>query len=85
MSELKTLDDLRGFLANQLERVSSGESTPAAANASANLAGKILGSVKMELEYAKMVGVTPHISFIKSPKKDEPKKIEDKEKNDEQD
>ena len=62
---INNVDELRNYLANELERVSSGQTTPAAANASANLAGKILSSVKMELEYNKMVGASPQIGFLK--------------------
>jgi len=57
--------ELRNFLSKELERVSSGEISPAMANASANLSGKILSSVKMELEYNKMTGHNPEIMFIK--------------------
>jgi hypothetical protein len=59
------LNTLRESLATELKKVSSGESTPASANAFANLAGKILSSVKLELEYNKMAGTTPNIPFIK--------------------
>ncbi len=62
---INNVDELRNYLSNELERVSSGLTTPAAANASANLAGKILSSVKMELEYNKMVGASPQIGFLK--------------------
>lgn len=62
---INNVDELRNYLANELERVSQGQTTPAAANASANLAGKILSSVKMELEYNKMVGASPQIGFLK--------------------
>lgn len=62
---IKNVEELRDFLSNELERVSNGETTPASANASANLAGKILSSVKMELEYNKMAGSNPNIEFLK--------------------
>lgn len=62
---INNVEELRSFLASELERVSAGTVTPASANASANLAGKMLSSVKMELEYNKMVGVTPQIGFLK--------------------
>ena len=69
--EIMNLNDLREFLATELKRCSNGESTPATANASANLAGKILSSVKLELEYNKMAGTTPKIDFIKVGKPDQ--------------
>jgi hypothetical protein len=58
------VEELRKFLANDLERVSNGDISPAVANASANLSGKILASVKMELEYNALVGAQPNISFL---------------------
>ena len=76
MSQITDVNSLRDFLAQELEKVSRGETTPASANAAANLCGKILGSIKMELEYNKMVGATPHISFIKTLNRNESKKIE---------
>lgn len=62
---IKNVEELRDYLASELERVSAGEITPATANASANLAGKILSSVKMELEYNRMSGSSPDIGFLK--------------------
>lgn len=61
---INNVEELRAFLANDLERVSSGEITPAVANASANLAGKIVQSVKLELEYNYAAGASPNISFL---------------------
>jgi hypothetical protein len=56
---------LRDFLSEELKKVSSGVITPATANATANLAGKILSSVKLELEYNKLCGTPPKIGFVK--------------------
>lgn len=68
--EIMNLNMLRDFLATELKKVAAGKSTPAAANATANLAGKILSSVKLELEYNKLCGTTPKIGFIKVKKED---------------
>jgi hypothetical protein len=76
MSDINTINDLRDSLANELKRISSGETTPASANAYANICGKILSSVKLELEYNKMVGTTPKIDFIISQNKE--KQLENK-------
>ena len=76
MSEsIMNLSELRIFLAEELKRTAAKETTPAAANASANLAGKILSSVKLELEYNKMVGTTPNIPYIKLLPKSGQKKL----------
>jgi hypothetical protein len=64
-NNIMDLNSLRESLAVELKKISSGDSTPASANAFANLAGKILSSVKLELEYNKISGTTPNISFIK--------------------
>jgi hypothetical protein len=64
MNDLNSVEDLRAFLATEMKRASNGESTPASANAVANLGGKIMGTVKMTLEYCKMTGQTPYIEFI---------------------
>ncbi len=61
---ITNVEELRAFLAEDLQRVSQGEITPAVANASANLSGKILQSVKLELEYNAAVGAQPNISFL---------------------
>jgi hypothetical protein len=61
---IQTVDNLRNFLADQLERVAAGEITPAVANSQANIAGKMISSVKMQLEYNKMTGANNEISFL---------------------
>ena len=66
--EIKTVNDLRKVLAEQINRVRSGKSTPAQSNAITNATGKILSSIRMEIDYAKLIGETPHIDFIPSNK-----------------
>ena len=61
---IKNIEELRDFISKDLERVSKGDITPAVANATANLSGKLLQSVKLELEYNHMVGAIPDISFL---------------------
>lgn len=61
---INNVEELREFLSRDLERVSNGDITPAVANASANLSGKILQSVKLELEYNAAVGAQPNINFL---------------------
>lgn len=61
---ITNVQELRTFLANDLERVSTGDITPAVANASANLSGKILQSIKLEVEYNQYVGANTNIGFL---------------------
>jgi len=61
---INNTEELRNFLSEQLEKVGTQEVTPAAANATANIAGKMLQSAKLELEYHKMAGITPNMKFL---------------------
>jgi hypothetical protein len=51
-----TLEELRETLSDEIRQIRSGHSTPAKANAIANVGGKILSSVKLEMEYARLTG-----------------------------
>lgn len=56
-----TLQQLRGILSEQIEKIREGQATAANVNAISNATGKILSSVKLELEYHKLTGKTPNI------------------------
>lgn len=64
--EIKSCNDLRRVLAEQITMARTGKATPAQVNAICNATGKILASVRMELEYGKMMGINPEIDFIPS-------------------
>lgn len=55
---------LREYLTKILERVGKGEINAAAANAASSLAGKVLATVKLEMDYAKAKGETPSVKFV---------------------
>lgn len=61
-----TLGELRSILSEQIERIRTGQATAASVNAISNATGKILSSVKLELEYHKMIGKTPHMPSLLS-------------------
>ena len=69
MEAIKTVNDLRVILAEEIEKIRSGKTTAANVNAIVNATGKILTTVKMEIEYAKLIGKTPHIDFIQTPER----------------
>lgn len=69
--ELNTINDMRSILADEIKRLRKGESTAANVNAVVNASGKILTTIKMEIEYNKLLGKTPNIAFIESAKKAE--------------
>ena len=67
MEGIKTVNDLRVILAEEIEKIRSGNTTAANVNAIVNATGKILTTVKMEIEYNKLIGRTPNIDFINAP------------------
>jgi hypothetical protein len=73
---IKTVNDLRSILAEEIDKVRKGETTAANCNAITNATGKILSTVKLEMEYGKIHGITPIIDFITMPVRK--KKIEQK-------
>lgn len=70
MVSIKTVNDLRLILAEEIEKIRSGNTTAANVNAIVNATGKILTTVKMEIEYNKLIGKTPNIDFINSAPKE---------------
>jgi hypothetical protein len=67
MQGIKTINDLRVILAEEIGKIRAGETTAANVNAIVNATGKILTTVKMEIEYNKLIGKTPNIDFINAP------------------
>lgn len=56
--------DLRVILSDQIRDLREGKATAQNVNALCNAVGKIISTVKLELEYAKLVGVTPRVDFL---------------------
>ncbi len=59
-----SLDEIRVILSDEIAKVRDGESSPARANAVTNATGKILSSVKLEMEYFRLIGRTPNIPML---------------------
>ena len=51
-------------MADEIAKIRNGETSAANVNAVVNASGKILSSVKLEIEYNKLVGKAPMIPFI---------------------
>jgi len=64
MTEKMDNKGLRGILVEEIIKLRKGETTPASINAITNATGKILSSVKLEIEYHKMLGLKPDIDFV---------------------
>lgn len=59
------INNLRTILAEEINKLREGSTTPANVNAITNATGKILSTVKLEMEYHKLLGKVPDIDFIK--------------------
>lgn len=66
LENIKTVNDLSTILAEEIMKVRAGTTTAANCNAITNASGKILSTVKLQIEYGKLIGKTPHIPFIDS-------------------
>jgi len=59
------INTIRTILAEEIGKLRDGQTTAANVNAITNATGKILSTVKLEMEYHKLIGKTPNIDFIK--------------------
>lgn len=59
-----TANDLMEVMAENIQRLRDGEASPAVANAIVNSAGSMLRIVKLQMEYAKMIGEKPSIPML---------------------
>lgn len=57
-----TLNELRGVLSDEIEKLRGGNTTAASVNAVSNASGKILSTFKLELEVAKLLGRKPKLA-----------------------
>ena len=60
----RTLSDLRDILADEIEKIRAGKTTPANVNAVTNATGKILQSIRIEIDVAKLTGKKPYIRGV---------------------
>lgn len=66
MSEgILDVNGLRTILAEEIMKLREKKTTPANVNAITNATGKILSTIKLEIEYNKAIGRTPKIDFIR--------------------
>lgn len=61
---MNNMNDIRKMLCEEIEKLRSKETTPAAVNAITNATGKILSTIKLELEFAKLTNKKPSNDFI---------------------
>ncbi len=58
------INDIREDLMGDVIRLRAGETSAANVNAICNAYGKILQTVKMQMEYARLTGQTPEIPLL---------------------
>lgn len=58
------VDKLRGYLVDEIEKLRTGQTTAASANAVTNAAGKYFQSIKLEIELCKVSGRTPRADVL---------------------
>jgi len=66
MTTPKTTTELRAVLCETIAAVRAKEMTPDAAEAVSNASGKIIASLRVELEYRRMRGEVPALPFMDS-------------------
>ena len=59
-----SLDEIRGILSDEIIRLRDGGTSAASANAVSNAVGKILSSIKLEMEYQKLTGRKANIPML---------------------
>ena len=64
---MKNCDELRTELALTFEKLKAGEIKPGEAAELANLAGKMIGSAKVQVEYYALRKESPRIEWLESP------------------
>jgi len=63
---MKNVNELRTNLAEVFQSLKSGQMDPKAATELANLAGKMISSAKVQVEYYALRKEQPSITFLKS-------------------
>ena len=68
MDKSVNINDMQVVLWEQIQKVREGSTTPANCNAITNASGKILSTVKLQMEYCKLTGKNPEIDLFLPPK-----------------
>jgi 3-methyladenine DNA glycosylase Mpg len=73
---IKNMNDIRAILCDEIEKLRDNKTTAANVNAVTNATGKILSTIKLEMEYAKLTNKNPVSTFVQL--EDKPKMQADK-------
>jgi hypothetical protein len=58
------IESLRNLLIETVNRLRAGDTPPATAEAISNASGKVIASIRVQLEYARMRNEVPRIAFM---------------------
>ena len=61
---INNMNDIRAILCDEIEKLRDNKTTAANVNAVTNATGKILSTIKLEIEYAKLANKRPTSNFI---------------------
>jgi len=67
---MKNVNELRVQLSSVFQQLKNGEIKPKEAAELANLAGKMISSAKVQVEYYTLRKETPRINFLESPEQE---------------
>lgn len=62
-----TMDEIRTLMSEEIYKIREQTTTAANVNAISNAVGKILNTVKLEMEYYRLIGKTPNIPLLLRP------------------
>jgi len=60
----KSINDLKNVICEEIDKLRNEKTTAANVNAITNASGKVISMVKLQLEYAKLIGLKPQMDFI---------------------
>ncbi len=63
-NKVHSLVELQAILSDQIDRVASDRTSPAKVNAVVNATSAILRTVKMQMDYHRLIGRTPNIPLL---------------------
>lgn len=74
---MNNINELRGSLIDNYKSMKAGKMSLKTGKELANMAGKIINSVKVELEYNQFIGKKEKIGFLESDTQEAPKEYKD--------
>ena len=69
---MKNIQEIRDILCEEIDKLRNKTTTPSNVNAIVNAVGKVLTTVKMEMEHAKLTNSQPNMKFMALPAPEKP-------------